>query len=81
MAPLSTRDPTYGGARRGWAARVAAGGVVCWLCNREIVGAFDLDRARGAGVLAPTHPGCNRAEGARWRGRRRLAWGSGTSAS
>jgi hypothetical protein len=56
---------------------VAAGEVVCHLCGLLIVGPFDLDHARAAGGgLHPAHPSCNRSEGAAWRGRRRLAWGS-----
>jgi len=75
MAAPVYRSPAYRRARAGWSVRVAAGGVTCHLCSRLIVGAFDLDHVRGApDVLAPTHPGCNRAEGARYLARRRLTW-------
>ena len=61
-----------------WAGRVAEGRVVCHLCGLPIVdGVFDLDHARGGDRLAPTHPHCNRSEGAQWKGKRRLAWGGG----
>jgi hypothetical protein len=69
--------PAYRRARGGWVAPVAAGEVSCHLCGRLIVGPFDLDHVRGGGgVLHPSHPSCNRSEGAKWRGKRRLGWGS-----
>jgi hypothetical protein len=84
-APLARYKATpYLRARQGWAARVAAGGVICHLCGKAIGAGqpFDLDHVRDSvGTLAPTHPTCNRSEGARWRGRKRLAWGSGRDAS
>jgi hypothetical protein len=76
--------PAYRKARQGWLVRVAQGNVVCHLCGRltDPAGGFDLDHVRGkGGALHPAHIVCNRSEGAAWRGRRRLAWGSASQDS
>ena len=73
-------DPAYQATRRAWATRVAAGEVACHLCKKLIAGPFDLDHVRGGVGATPLHPAhqrCNRSEGAAWRGKRRLEWGSG----
>jgi hypothetical protein len=78
MARPQYATPHYTAARRAWATRVAAGEVACHLCGKAILDSrWHLDHIRGGGgALHPAHARCNMDEGRRWRGKRRLAWGS-----
>lgn len=72
-------EPKYRGAylkiRKAWVHAVRTGSIDCHepICLQELGGRgrrlapyapFDLSHAKNGSILGPSHPGCNRSEGA-----------------